>query len=138
MNAVGHLIANERKLGRRKPPRKITYVNAVKIKLMTAVKNIGKWNFLAAFGGADRYAIVGDQNIDLFGKIIGKKCRFGNAADVNARLGQPSERSHRRNFCIIAAVIDPDFGIGKAAIGSACRVRLDAIFYIGFDRVAKP
>ena len=87
--AIGDFISDIGEFGRRKPARKVFCADICKI--VIGIKDIRKRNFLPPRTGNDFDPVIGDQNVDLFGKIIGKERRLGHAREVVARFGQAPE-----------------------------------------------
>ena len=131
LRAIGDFITDMGKLSRRKPAGKINRADVAKFG--ARIKDLGKGDLLPADARLNSNTIILHKYVDLLDQIISEQLGLSNACDIMAGTSQPAKGSLRLSITNVAAPVNMDFGIGKAAIAAPCRVRQCAISNIGFN-----
>jgi len=135
--AIGNLVANLGQFGRGEIARQFGRGRAVERPHVQPVQNIGKGDLLVTEAGFDLHPIVADEQVDLFGQIIGEHRGTGNGGDIAARFGQAGEGPARRRCVAVTMIGDAQFGIAETLVVPGLRRRDAAVATVSAHGVAQ-
>jgi hypothetical protein len=119
--AIGNLVPYQCKVGAREMRGQFAHRYGIEAPHVESVEHIRERNLLLAWPDLHRHAVIGDEQVDLLGKIVAEYVGAGHCGDIAPGAGQPGKGAPGARGLLGAVISDRYFRVDKVA--RACRTR---------------